>query len=66
MKYNFSVYGSFWDRVMGTRWSPYDSNAQAKYKAGRARAELAVAKAKPQAQSSQPSVGKSSAVSSEA
>ncbi|KAI4086062.1 MAG: hypothetical protein LQ344_007877 [Seirophora lacunosa] len=64
MKYNFSVYGAFWDWVMGTRWSPHDSNAQAKYRKSRAHAEVAVAKAKSRAQpSSEPSVGESSAVS---
>ncbi|KAL8902463.1 MAG: hypothetical protein Q9207_004684 [Kuettlingeria erythrocarpa] len=66
MKYNFSVYGAFWDWMMGTSWSPHDSNAQAKYRKGRAHAELAVTKAKAQAQSPQPSVGESSAVSIEA
>lgn len=63
MKYNFSVYGSFWDWIMGTSWSPYDSRAQAKYQRGRAAAEIVAAKAKLQAQESQPAVGTSTAVS---
>ncbi|CAL8580637.1 Sphingolipid C4-hydroxylase sur2 [Xanthoria parietina] len=63
MKYNFSVYGSFWDWVMGTSWSPYDSRAQAKYRRGKASAEVVAAKARLRAQESQPAVGASTAVS---
>lgn len=39
MKYNFSVYGSFWDWLMGTYWSPHDEKAQEKYRRGKATAE---------------------------
>ena len=39
MKYNFSVYASFWDRMMGTYWSGHDSKAQEKYARGRKVAE---------------------------
>lgn len=62
MKYNFSVYGSFWDWIMGTRWSPHDSKAQAKYRKGKAMAEALAAKAISQAQTSGPAIGESSAV----
>ncbi|KAL8735106.1 MAG: hypothetical protein Q9166_000982 [cf. Caloplaca sp. 2 TL-2023] len=63
MKYNFSVYGAFWDWAMGTRWSPYDSRAQAKYRKGKANAEAIAAKAKLQAQEPEPVIGSSTAVS---
>ncbi|KAL8668795.1 MAG: hypothetical protein Q9168_006588 [Polycauliona sp. 1 TL-2023] len=64
MKYNFSVYGAFWDWVMGTSWNPYDSRAQAKYQRGKANAEVVAAKAKKaQAQESQPAVGTSTCLS---
>lgn len=39
MKYNFSVYGSFWDWLMGTHWSPYDEKAQDRYRKSKAAAE---------------------------
>lgn len=42
MKFNFSVYGSFWDRLMGTCWSPLDERAQEKYMRGKASAETTV------------------------
>lgn len=64
MKYNFSVYGAFWDWAMGTRWSPLDSKAQAKYRKGKVLAEALTAKAGAQVQTSEPTVGESSAVSS--
>lgn len=44
MKYNFSVYASFWDRMMGTYWAGHDSKAQEKYARGRKVAEESVAK----------------------
>ncbi|KAL9025893.1 MAG: hypothetical protein Q9196_005362 [Gyalolechia fulgens] len=62
MKHNFSVYGAFWDWFMGTRWSPHDSKAQAKYRKGRAMAEVVTAKARSQAQVPEPVLGKSTAV----
>ncbi|KAL9601434.1 MAG: hypothetical protein Q9219_002500 [cf. Caloplaca sp. 3 TL-2023] len=62
MKYNFSVYGAFWDWMMGTRWSPHDSAAQAKYRKSKATAEAAMAKSRLQAQSMESSSGKSTAV----
>lgn len=48
---------------MGTSWSPYDSRAQAKYRRGKATAEVVAAKARLRAQESQPAVGASTAVS---
>lgn len=44
MKYNFSVYGSFWDWLMGTKWSPHDVKAQEKYRRGKANAEVVAAR----------------------
>ena len=44
MKYNFSVYGSFWDSLMGTHWSPFDEKAQGKYRMGKVTAETSAAK----------------------
>ena len=44
MKYNFSVYGSFWDWLMGTHWSPLDEKAQEKYKRGKATGEKSALK----------------------
>lgn len=58
MKFNFSVYGSIWDRLMGTYWSPHDDRAQEKYSRSKVRAELAVAKKK----DNKISIGESSAV----
>ena len=63
MKYNFSVYGAFWDWAMGTSWSPHDSRAQAKYQKGKATAEVVAAKVKLRSQESQPTAGISTAVS---
>ncbi|KAL8884210.1 MAG: hypothetical protein Q9215_007692 [Flavoplaca cf. flavocitrina] len=65
MKYNFSVYGAFWDCVMGTSWNPYDSRAQAKYQRGKATAEAVTAKAKLRSQESTPALGTSTALSLE-
>lgn len=62
MKYNFSVYGAFWDWVMGTSWNPYDSRAQAKYQRGKATAEAVTAKAKLRSQESTPALGTSTAL----
>ncbi|KAL8702389.1 MAG: hypothetical protein Q9201_004434 [Fulgogasparrea decipioides] len=62
MKYNFSVYGAFWDWIMGTRWSPHNSKAQEKYRKGKATAEAAAARARSRDQTSKPAgeiVGKS-------
>ena len=58
MKFNFSVYGSLWDRLMGTYWSPHDEKAQEKYSRSKVRAELAVSKKK----DGKISIGESSAV----
>ncbi|KAL9122966.1 MAG: hypothetical protein Q9187_000473 [Circinaria calcarea] len=44
MKYNFSVYASFWDRALGTYWAGSDSKAQEKYARGRKVAEESLAK----------------------
>ena len=44
MKFNFSVYGSIWDRLMGTYWSPHDDKAQEKYIRSKVKAELLVSK----------------------
>ncbi|KAL9002483.1 MAG: hypothetical protein Q9188_004584 [Gyalolechia gomerana] len=63
MKHNFSVYGAFWDWFMGTRWSPHDSKAQAKYRKGKAVAEAVTAKARWQTQIPDPVIGESTAVS---
>ena len=46
MKYNFSVYTSFWDWVMGTDWAGDDKKAQDKYIRGKQAAEEALAKDK--------------------
>ncbi|SLM38731.1 sphinganine hydroxylase [Lasallia pustulata] len=46
MKYNFSVYTSFWDWIMGTHWAGEDSKAQKKYTRGKEAAERALAKDK--------------------
>ena len=62
MKYNFSVYGAFWDWFMGTRWSPHDTKAQVKYRKGKAIAEAVAAKKQPHAQVLKPETGKSTAV----
>ncbi|KAL9588492.1 MAG: hypothetical protein Q9203_002696 [Teloschistes exilis] len=63
MKYNFSVYGAFWDRVMGTAWSPHDSKAQAKYQKGKAVAESKVAEARGQNSLAELNTGESTGVS---
>ncbi|KAL8829966.1 MAG: hypothetical protein Q9170_005953 [Blastenia crenularia] len=63
MKYNFSVYGAFWDWAMGTRWSPHDSKAQAKYQKGRATTEMVAAKARSKTQTTEPAIGESTATS---
>ncbi|KAL8710616.1 MAG: hypothetical protein Q9220_004840 [cf. Caloplaca sp. 1 TL-2023] len=63
MKYNFSVYGAFWDWIMGTRWSPHDSKAQEKYRKGKAKAEAVIAKEQSQAPTPVPVSGKSTAIS---
>ena len=62
MKYNFSVYGSFWDWLMGTHWSPLDDKAQEKYKRGKATAESAALKAISTRKSPQTDVGDSTGV----
>lgn len=62
MKYNFSVYGAFWDWCLGTRWSPHDGKAQAKYRKGKEVAEAAMARANLQAQRPEPAMGHSTAV----
>lgn len=58
MKFNFSVYGSVWDRLMGTYWSPHDDKAQEKYSRSRFKAELVASKQK----ENRSSTGESSAV----
>ena len=62
MKYNFSVYGSFWDWLMGTHWSPLDDKAQEKYKRGKATAESVALKAISTRKSPQTDVGDSTGV----
>ena len=62
MKYNFSVYGSFWDRLMGTHWSPLDDKAQEKYKRGKATAENFALKAISAGRLSQTNIGDSTGV----
>ncbi|KAI4180534.1 MAG: hypothetical protein L6R41_007184 [Letrouitia leprolyta] len=62
MKYNFSVYGAFWDWILDTRWSPRDSKAQAMYRKGRAMAEAAIAKAESRAHVQEQVTGQSTAV----
>ena len=47
MKYNFSVYASLWDRMMGTYWSGHDSKAREKYARGRKVAEESLVKHRP-------------------
>ena len=59
MKYNFSVYGSFWDWLMGTRWLPHDEKAQEKYRRGKATAE---AKTNPSVKAADVAVGNSMSV----
>ncbi|KAG9230848.1 fatty acid hydroxylase superfamily-domain-containing protein [Amylocarpus encephaloides] len=44
MKYNFSVYTSFWDRVLGTYWDGDDMNAKDKYLRGKEKAKVLVGK----------------------
>ena len=46
MKYNFSVYASVWDRILGTYWAADSANAQEKYARGREVAEDWLAKDK--------------------
>ena len=58
MKFNFSVYGSIWDRLMGTHWSPHDEKAQEKYSRSKLRAEVVASKKR----DSKVSTGESSAV----
>lgn len=41
MKYNFSVYTSFWDRIFGTFWDGKDEGAVDKYRKGKEKAEVA-------------------------
>ncbi|KAL8664071.1 MAG: hypothetical protein Q9202_003363 [Teloschistes flavicans] len=62
MKYNFSVYGAFWDGIMGTAWSPHDSSAQAKYKKGREVAESKAAEVSLRSGLVEPAVGESTAI----
>ena len=62
MKHNFSVYGSFWDWLMGTHWSPFDERAQEKYKRGKVTAEISAAKKKLREEASAMVVGNSTAV----
>lgn len=62
MKYNFSVYGSFWDWLMGTKWSPHDVLAQEKYKKGRTNAEAVAAKRRASDKALNASVAKTTAV----
>ena len=62
MKYNFSVYGSFWDRLMGTHWSPLDNKAQEKYKRGKAIAENVASKAISTGRPPQTNIGDSTGV----
>ena len=62
MKYNFSVYGSFWDWLMGTHWSPLDDKAQDKYKRGKATAEKSASKARSAEKGPQITLGGSTGV----
>lgn len=62
MKYNFSVYGSWWDWLMGTKWSPHDVLAQEKYEKGKTKAEVVAAKRRASDNTVDASVGESTAV----
>ena len=62
MKYNFSVYGNFWDWLMGTNWSPHDVKAQEKYRKGKATAETVIMKRRSGDPVSEMSFGSSTAV----
>lgn len=40
MKYNFSVYTSFWDRMFGTFWDGKNEMAVDKYRKGKEKAQI--------------------------